>query len=192
MKETQAWDEPGHGEPVVPVMEKNTLLAMQNRIYRLCLRFIGNPADARDLTQDTLIKALTHYPQDNPGCVQAWIMRIARNVCLDHLRRRKCHGAQQPVHEWTAIEWQTPEHLANVQEEIRIVRWAITQLPPGLRQVLVMHEYGGLSCQEIGRALNIAHATARARLIRARLGVLRHYRESALTNAGAWREHDFN
>jgi RNA polymerase sigma-70 factor (ECF subfamily) len=156
---------------------KMDLQAFNDRIFCLCLGYMGNAADARDLTQDTLAKALVHYGQDNPEHVQAWIMAIARNTCLDHLRRRKARGPQQPISEFTAIDWRTSEDNASKDEEIRIVRKAISCLPAPLREVLVLREYGELSYEEISRALDIHIAAVRSRLSRARQAVLRFYLE---------------
>jgi RNA polymerase sigma factor (sigma-70 family) len=156
---------------------KSALPAYRERVFFLCLGFMGNSADARDLTQDTFAKALAHYSQDNPEHVQAWLLRIARNACLDHLRLRKVRGPQFPVSEFSAIDWRTPEDNAGAEEEIRIVREAIAALPCRLREVLVMHEYGELSCLEISRALRISCGTATSRLHRARQAVLSYYRE---------------
>jgi RNA polymerase sigma factor (sigma-70 family) len=156
---------------------KSALPAYRERVFFLCLGFMGNSADARDLTQDTFAKALAHYSQDNPEHVQAWLLRIARNTCLDQLRRRKVRGPQSPISEFSAIDWRTPEDIAGAEEEIRIVRKAIAALPCRLREVLVMHEYGELSCLEISRALRISCGTATSRLHRARQAVLSFYRE---------------
>ena len=153
------------------------LTVYRNRVFCLCLGFMGNSADARDLTQDTFAKALLHFEQDNPEHVQAWLLCIARNTCLDHLRRRKARGPQQPVSEFSAIDWRTPEDNAGAEEDIRIVRKAIAALPRCLRQVLVMREYGELSHQEIGRALHLSTGAVTSRLSRARQAVLRFYRE---------------
>jgi len=170
---------------------KRTLPAFKDKIFYLCLGFMGNAADARDLTQDTFAKALIHYDHDNPEYVQAWLMRIARNICLDQLRRRKVRGPQQPVSEFTAIDWRTPEFNAGTEEEIRIVRKAIAGLPRRLREVLVMREYGELSYQEIGRTLHISTATVTSRLNRARQAVLRFYQEeNKMTEARTRSDHD--
>ena len=157
--------------------EKINLQSFNDKVFCLCLGFMGNSADARDLTQDTLAKALVHYSQDNPEHVLAWLMAIARNSCLDQLRRRKTRGPQQPVSEFTAIDWRTPEDNARQEEEIRIVRKAISRLPDHLREVLVLREYGELSYEEIGSALTIPTDSVRSRLNRARQAVLRFYRE---------------
>ena len=156
---------------------RRDLSSYRDRVFCLCLGFMGNAADARDLTQDTYVKALASYGRDNPEHVQAWLLCIARNSCLDQLRRRKVRGPLQPLSEFSAVCWQTPEDHARSAEDIRIVRRAITRLPRRLRDVLVMREYGELSCQEIGSAMGIGHGTVSKRLKRARQLVLRYYLE---------------
>jgi len=153
------------------------LPSFQNKVFCLCLGFMGNAADARDLTQDTFAKALAHADQAPPEHMQAWLLRIARNSCLDHMRRFKVRGPLQPLSEFSAVCWQTPEDHAGSAEEIRIVRRAIARLPRRLRDVLVMREYGELSCQEIGSTMGIGHGTVSKRLKRARQLVLRYYLE---------------
>lgn len=105
------------------------LLGYREKIFCLCLGFIGNAADASDLTQDTFAKALAHCQEARPDSLQAWLMRIARNTCLDQIRRRKTRGPLHPVSEFTAVDCRTPEDNASVEDEIRIVRKAIASLP---------------------------------------------------------------
>ena len=69
--------------------DRQDLLDCRDRVFCLCLGFAGNTADARDLAQETFAKALTHYEADRPANPLAWIMRIARNTCLDQARRKK-------------------------------------------------------------------------------------------------------
>ncbi len=157
--------------------DRQELLASRDRVYCLCLGFVGNAADARDLAQETFAKALAHFEADRPANPQAWIMRIARNTCLDQARRKKSRGPQHPISEWHAVDGRTPESEAGREEEIAIVRRAIAGLPGRLREVLVMREYGELSYQEIALALGIGTGTVMSRLNRARSAVLRFYQE---------------
>lgn len=165
----------------VPIQEKTRvwqdLLVFKDKVFCLCLGFVGNAADARDLTQDTFAKALVHYGEASPDRLQAWIMRIARNTCLDQARRRKVRGLPQPVSEFSAVDWRTPEDNAGSQENILIIRKAIAGLPRHQRDVLIMREYGELSYQEIGHALRISLGTVMSRLNRARQAVLKFYQE---------------
>jgi RNA polymerase sigma-70 factor (ECF subfamily) len=153
------------------------LLPFRAKVFCLCLGFAGNAADARDLAQDTYAKALAHYARVRPENPQAWIMRIARNTCLDLARRKQVRGGQQPVSELSAIDWRSPEAHAGREEEIGIVRRAIAGLPRRQRDVLVMREYGELSYGEIAKALRISVGTVMSRLNRARRSVLKFYQE---------------
>jgi RNA polymerase sigma-70 factor (ECF subfamily) len=153
------------------------LLGCRDKVFCLCLGFVGNAADARDLTQDTFAKALAHCRETDPDNAQAWIMRIARNTCLDQVRRRKARGPLHPVSDFSAVEWRTPEDSAATADDIRIVRKAIASLPRRQRDVLVMREYGELSYQDIAGALGISSGTVMSRLNRARQAVLRFYQE---------------
>jgi RNA polymerase sigma-70 factor (ECF subfamily) len=156
---------------------RDSLLEFREKIFCLCLGFVGNAADARDLAQETYARALAHYEQDRPDCALAWMTRIARNVCLDQLRRRMTRGPLQPVDEHSAVEWRTPAAGAEAADEMRIVREAIASLPRRQRDVLLMREYGDLSYQEIAAALGIGSGTVMSRLNRARKAVLRFYQE---------------
>jgi RNA polymerase sigma factor (sigma-70 family) len=168
------------GSPL-PAQERENacqdLLAFRDRVYCLCLGFAGNAADARDLAQETFAKALAHFPQDRPDNPQAWIMRIARNTCLDLARRKKARGSLHPISEFAAVDWRTPEIQAGHEEEIVIVRKAIARLPRRLRDVLVLREYAEFSYQEIALELGIGSGTVMSRLNRARQAVIRYYRE---------------
>ena len=144
------------------------LLAFRDKVFCLCLGFAGNASDARDLTQDTFAKVLVHYSRVRPENPQAWILRIARNTCLDLLRRKKARGPQHPVSDFSAVDLRTPEINASQAEEIRIVRKAIASLPRRQRDVLVMREYGELSYQEIGLAFQLSLGTVMSRLRRLR------------------------
>jgi DNA-directed RNA polymerase specialized sigma24 family protein len=63
------------------------------RIYNLCLRLLGSPEDAQDVTQDVFLKA----HRSSPGCaedlrVEAWLYRVAVNACYDLLRAQGPSG----------------------------------------------------------------------------------------------------
>ncbi|HOW45427.1 MAG TPA: sigma-70 family RNA polymerase sigma factor [Candidatus Aminicenantes bacterium] len=155
-----------------------SLPSYQDRVFRLCLGYLGNAADARDLTQETFARAIAHLERDDPESMQAWLLRIARNGCLDQLRRTRVRGPALPLQEHSLVSWRTPEDLAGEAEQIRIVRRAVAALPRRLRDVLVMREYGELRHGEIGQALGISQAAVRSRLHRARLAVLRRFHEA--------------
>ncbi|WP_165241036.1 RNA polymerase sigma factor [Corynebacterium lizhenjunii] len=55
-------------------------------LLRLCMTYLRNPHDAEDITQEVLLKLLTHGPFDSPEHEKAWVLRVAINACRDVLR----------------------------------------------------------------------------------------------------------
>ena len=156
---------------------RTELLGFRESVFRLCLGFSGGFADACDLTQETYAKALAHADRAPVDFLKPWILRIARNACLDQARRRRVRALLLPFHPVETAEWRTPESRAADQEQIRIVRRAIGRLPRKLRETLVLQVYAELSYEEIARTLKISRGTVMSRLNRARSAVLRLVRE---------------
>ena len=142
--------------------------------------FTGQYPDLHGVTQTRpgVPVGIEQPERDDPEHMQAWLLRIARNGCLDQLRRSRVRGPMLPIQEHSMVCWRTPEDHAGEAEQIRIVRRAVAALPRRLRDVLVMREYGELSHGEIGQALGIGQAAVRSRLHRARLAVLRRFHEA--------------
>ena len=66
------------------------LAACREDVFRVCLGFSRNPADAEDLTQDVFLKAFARRDAlRNPDGSKIWLLRIARTTCLDRIRRDK-------------------------------------------------------------------------------------------------------
>lgn len=148
--------------------ERPYLLA---RARRLAL----SPADADDLVQDTIVKALPALGRVTTGShLRAWLLTILRRVHVDRLRR----VARQP--EAISIEDVTDRLVADapVSEQVdtsRVddIRSALHQLPTSFREVLVLHDLEGRSYREIAHALDLPLATVGTRLSRARVKLRR-------------------
>jgi RNA polymerase sigma-70 factor (ECF subfamily) len=131
--------------------------------YRLC----GDAALAEDVAQETFIRVWDKLSTFRPeGNFRAWLARIATNLTIDALRRRK------PVVDIAdlaiAASGQEPETVVLKGERAAAVREALMQLPLHSRMVLVLREYEALSYQEIADALDIPLGTVKSRLNDAR------------------------
>jgi RNA polymerase sigma-70 factor (ECF subfamily) len=153
---------------------------------------VGDAEEARDLTQDTFLKVFRALPRFRPGHTRAWVYRIATNVCLDRLRRRRIVRWQPldgitnwpdcvVVGDWglafrdatqrgtaAAPSGDDPAARALLAEQLEAVGAALEQLRPAYRRVLVLRGVCSLSYAEIGRALGKTPPAVRSLLFRAR------------------------
>lgn len=149
-------------------------VAIHNYAYRL----LGSLEQADDVTQETFIKAYQSIASlRNEAGLQAWLYRIASNLSLDTLRRRKV-VAWLPLRDESRDD--TPPHgvsldlAANTADfaadlaEADEVHAVLAQLPPQLAACLVLRSVEGFSCDEIADILKIPRGTVWSRLARAR------------------------
>lgn len=131
--------------------------------YRLC----GDAALAEDIAQDAFVRVWDRLADYRPdGNFKAWLVRIATNMTIDAMRKRK------PVVDIEDVSLvapdQGPEAAALSSERAAAVRAALMRLPVQSRTALVLREYQGLSYQEIADALDIPLGTVKSRLNDAR------------------------
>ncbi len=145
-------------------------------VYGLVFRLLGHRIEAEDVTHDVFLKVYrsAHQldPARDPG---AWLTAIATNACRDRWRSGAHRMAQRssPVDEDPESGMvltrgtNDPEDDALASERERLVQSAIGRLPEALRVPVVLHDYRGLSHQEIAEILGVNHAAARKRYSRA-------------------------
>lgn len=118
-----------------------------DKIYKYCCFRVKSRETAEDLTQETF---LHYYRQD--GCASqgkplAYLYTIARNLCVDHYRRRQT----QPLAEETPAPDDTPAVLTRLA-----VAQAVQDLPPALRELVALRYGAGLSVGETAAALGLS------------------------------------
>jgi len=143
--------------------------------YFLALQLLGNPDDAMDATQDSLIRfmsSLARFTASRP--VRPWLYTSVRNRCRDLMRRRR-------VRKWVPLEidegFERPELVSHdasphddaVHDELRSRVWeALSHLGQEHREIVVLRDYQDLSYDEIAATLSIPRGTVMSRLHRAR------------------------
>jgi RNA polymerase sigma factor (sigma-70 family) len=138
-------------------------------LYRLCLAIVGNPADAQDALQNTMVKVLRALPGEERRIeLEPWLYRIARNESVELLRRRR--EPRQLDAELAAPGFGLAEEAAS-RERLRQLISDLDELPERQRGALVMRELAGLDFAEIGTALGTSAAVARQALYEARLSL---------------------
>lgn len=135
------------------------------KVYGLCLRMTGNPAEAEDCAQDAFIQAwdkLDRFRGDSS--FGTWLHRVAVNVVLGRMRKSKReHDRIQAVNDVHPVR----ESIGDTGE-VRDIEAAMNKLPSGARHVFVLHAVYGYSHDETGEMLGIAAGTSKAQLHRAR------------------------
>lgn len=143
----------------------------------MALRYTRNRADAEDLVQDTLARALRAWDRFEPGSnCRAWLLRILTNGFISGYRRRRRHN--QFTHETgddavVALFGADWESAADPREALtdglgdEALR-ALAELSPDSRQVVLMADLGGARYRDIAAELGVPIGTVMSRLFRAR------------------------
>ena len=130
------------------------------RVFSICLGMLGNNHDAEDIAQQVLLKGLTDIDRLRRSAqFGAWLSRIAKNLCIDFIRRRKC---RQNI---LAEQVGTHQSDSRVYPELQA---ALAKLPQDSRVALMLYYFGGRSTKNISETLDISVAAAQARISRAR------------------------
>jgi RNA polymerase sigma-70 factor (ECF subfamily) len=137
------------------------------RVYRFLARMLGDDADAADVTQEVVLRALRHLDRYDPSrSFATWIFGIARNAAIDELRRRRVRRAAP----WTDVADAADSPLAHASRAQRAeqVQRALAELPDMYREVLVLFHFEQLKYTEIADILEIPIGTVMNRIFRAR------------------------
>lgn len=135
-------------------------------LYRFCLAIVGNPEDAQDALQNTMVKVMRALPGEERKIeLKPWLYRIAHNEAIDLLRRRR--ETRELDAEQAAPGYGLAEDAAT-RERLRRLLADLRELPERQRETLVMRELAGLEFEEIGAALGTSDAVARQTLYEAR------------------------
>jgi RNA polymerase sigma factor (sigma-70 family) len=148
------------------------------RIIGALARMLRDVGLAEELAQDALVNALERWPQagipDNPA---AWLMTVARNRALDHLRHAKLHRSRESeiIYEIESqLQDAAPDLEAGLEDDIGddLLRLIFISCHPVLsteaRAALTLRLLGGLTTDEIARAFFVSEATVAQRIVRAK------------------------
>jgi RNA polymerase sigma-70 factor (ECF subfamily) len=140
--------------------------AHHERLFRLARRLSADREEARDLVQETFLRA-ARRPASVPDGAQpgeAWLVRVLVNLCRDRHRRT---GVRTRVHA-SLRRQEESAHPENAAVARATVQAALARLSPRRRAAIVLHEIEGIPAREVGRLLGIAEVTVRWHLLAAR------------------------
>ena len=154
------------------------VLAHETFVYRVVIRIVGNEQDAWDVAQEAFLRAYQSLGQfDGRSAFSTWLYRIAHNVAIDMLRKRK-NGRELPLEglndsdEGPAVQHEdpgpSPEEQALQRERRGKIREALCDLPEDYRLMVILRDLEGLSYLEIARQEGLAVGTVKSRVSRGR------------------------
>lgn len=150
----------------------------QPRIIQLSIHFVADPSEAKDISQETFIRAyrgLGHFKGDSS--FYTWLYRIGINTAKNYLKSKQLQSARHPqslddLEHWNERplfeESETPEQMIAGEELEAVIFDSIDHMPADLKATLTLREIGGLSYEDIADLLDCPVGTIRSRLHRAR------------------------
>ncbi len=146
----------------------------QDRLYNTMVHIVGSPEDARDVVQDTFVQAFVKLETfQQTAAFYTWLYRIAFNLAMSRLRRKKPTVSIEQARESTGLDpvdpHEAPESPVEKDERALLVQNAIATLAEDHRRVIVLREIDERSYEEIAAILELPVGTVRSRLHRARM-----------------------
>jgi RNA polymerase sigma factor (sigma-70 family) len=143
----------------------------QPRLLAFCRHLVGSPQDAEDVLQEVFAAAHAAILADSrPINARPWLYRIARNRCLNHLRKPTADGVDSMdvhVHE----NGTTTLERVQRREELRSIVADVHELPETQRTALVLREIDDLSYTDIAQAMGTTLPSVKSLLVRARMSL---------------------
>jgi RNA polymerase sigma-70 factor (ECF subfamily) len=138
-------------------------------LYLFGVRMVGGAEAGLDLVQETFLGFWERRRElERLRSFRGWLFTIARNRCLTLLRQRQTRARLDALAESDCAEAQPASGGLEAEEESRLVRRAVAELPLEQREVLVLREYLELSYREIAEITGATESAVKARLFRAR------------------------
>lgn len=132
--------------------------------FNLARWMLRNESDAEDIVQDSLLQAWKAFSQLQSQDGKPWFLKIVRNRCLQHLRKRKIMFVE--LDEQEIVQFPEANMIRSIDSE-RVHR-AIALLPEYCREVLILREFEDMSYSEICQVVDVPIGTVMSRLSRAR------------------------
>ncbi|QTD39780.1 RNA polymerase sigma factor SigW [Sporosarcina sp. Te-1] len=150
----------------------------QHRLYQVCYRMLGNRQEAEDIAQEAFVRAYVNiHTYDQKRKFSTWLFRIATNLCIDRIRKKKPDyylDAEVPgteglnMYSQIAASGDLPEEEVEKMETQERIQYEIGRLPDKYRSVIILRYMEELPLQEISDILELPLGTVKTRVHRGR------------------------
>jgi RNA polymerase sigma factor (sigma-70 family) len=149
------------------------------KVFNLAYKFVGRHDEAEDLAQDIFLKIFKAlHTFDRRANFQTWLISISRNLCIDHYRsmRKERETMAREIDASTlspVSRERSPDRQLEQVDLKQLVRHALSELPPSLREAVVLRDLQEFSYLEIAERLHLPEGTVKSRINRGRLELAR-------------------
>ena len=150
----------------------------KDKVYQVAYRMVGHPQEAQDVAQEAFLRAYTNLDKyDMNRKFSTWLFRIATNVAIDRLRKKKpdfyledkVKGTEGLTYEsQLAADQELPEDQVVTLEMQEWIQSEINQLPLQYRSAIILKYMEDLSLKEISEILDMPVSTVKTRIHRGR------------------------
>ena len=158
-------------EAATSVRFEAEVLPWLDAAYNLARWLVRNDADAQDVVQESLLRALRYFGSFHGGDARVWLLAIVRNTCYTLHARHAPEGRHASLDDEALAlpdDCPSPEALTLLAVDVGSLRQALERLPPPLREVIVLRELEECSYKEIATVTGQKIGTVMSRLARAR------------------------
>jgi RNA polymerase sigma factor (sigma-70 family) len=143
----------------------------QGRLLGFCRQMLGSTEDAEDVLQEVFVNAYRAMLADEREInLRPWLYRIARNRCLNHLRKPTA-DAQESMDMVPMVEAGSTAEKVHNREEFRQLLTDVSKLPETQRSALLLREMDAMSYEEIAQAMETSVPSVKSLLVRARISL---------------------
>jgi RNA polymerase sigma factor (sigma-70 family) len=155
------------------------------QVFGYCLHRLGSREEAEDAVQTTFMNAFRGLARGIvPELEQAWLFKIAHNVCLSRRRSSWRRGRVEAPNDLEVLQEVVPAKEKVADELIRL-QDVLEQMPESQRRAILLREWQGLSYREIGGELGLSQAAVETLIFRARRALAQGLEEASVR--GSWR-----
>ena len=155
------------------------------RLMNMAYRYTGNFSVAEELTQDVFIKVyqnLYSFKADS-GSLQNWVLRVGRNLIIDHYRSHKREKHVAGSEELESLDFnddsksKNPFETVHLKEKAEFLYKGLQKISPELKEAVLLRDIEGFAYQEIAQMLSIPEGTVKSRINRGRIELAKALRK---------------
>jgi RNA polymerase sigma-70 factor (ECF subfamily) len=141
----------------------------QDRVFSYACYALGSREEAKDIAQEVFIRLWDHWTELDQDAITGWIIKVARNACVDKLRQRQTRAALLQEHFDTDERYQPPADDFDDRSGLRAqIEAAIHELDEPYKTIVILREIDELAYDQIASALTMPLNTVKVYLHRAR------------------------